>query len=138
MRKFILAVVFCSMVSVANADVIKLSEYLDKLPPMKQGIAFSLADSKLNYLSTIEIAKWKFLSLEGGYAGAAENSGNKVVAVLSTNIANAKKLGIEIPIVDLLDVNVGFYAGYGSINGVALGDSELDYGISATLLTLKW
>ena len=79
-----------------QAEPIKLNDITEKLPPLKQGFAWSLNDNKLNYLSTIEIAKWKFISFELGYAGRAENTGDKIIGVISTNLINAEKIGVEI------------------------------------------
>ena len=137
MKKLVIMFLLLGVCGFANAESLKLSEILEKFP-LKQGVAWSLVDDELNYLSTVEVAKWKILSLELGYAGAAENTGHKAIAVLSTSLLNAKKLGIDVPILNLIDLNVGLYAGYGSINGQALGDSELDAGVSATLLSIKW
>lgn len=110
-----------------------------KLPPLKQGIAWSLADSKLNYLSTIEVLTWKGLNLEVGYAGRAENTGDKAVAVVSYEIAKLKDFGVTVPILDLIEFNFGAYAGYGRIENInSLDDSEFDYGLSATILNLKF
>ena len=100
---------------------------------MKQGIGFSLVDSKVNYLTTTDIALWKGLSLEGGY-----NSKGKVVAVVSADLLNLKKLGVTVPILDLIDLRVGLYGGYGNINIEKVSKAEWDAGISATAITVKF
>ena len=100
---------------------------------LKSGIGYSVADSKVNFLSTIEVAKWKQITLEAGYAGSAENTQDKVVAVVSYPLV---KLGdyVELPVLDLIECNLGAYVGYGRLTG----SNELDYGISATFLNIKF
>ena len=121
------------------AEPLKIGDVMEKLPELKQGVAYSLADSKLNYLSTIEALTWKGVSLELGYAGAAENTGNKIVAVVSYPIVSLKELGVTMPILDLVEFNAGVYAGYGRIESISqLQDSEFDYGLSLTAISLKW
>ena len=106
---------------------------LSKLPPLKQGLAFSLADSKLNYLSTLEVAKWDKFKLEAGYAGQAKETGDKAVAVLSYDLFKADKY-IQWPIVKYVTFSPGLYVGLGRITG----SNEFDYGISATVLDIKF
>lgn len=109
-------------------STIDISTILEKLPGMKQGIAYSLDDSKIKYLSTIEVASWKGVTLEGGYA-----SDNALVGVLSYNLIKAKDY-IKLPILDLLELNVGTYIGYKRLGG----GNEFDYGVSATMLNVKF
>lgn len=131
----IIALGFCSKV---YSDEIKIIDVVKDIP-LKQGIAFSLEDSELNYLSTIEIAKWKNITLEAGYAGAAEETEHKIVGVLSYPLLKLSDY-IEIPILNLLELNLGVYGGYGRVNLVDSGDNdnEWDYGVSATLINLKF
>lgn len=115
----------------ARADV-SLMETLEKIPALKQGIAYSMQDHDFSYLSTIELASWKGFTLEAGYS-----SSDKIVGVISYPILKLKDLGITLPILDLLECNLGFFAGYGRIENLK-DVGEADYGISATLLRLKW
>lgn len=142
MRKFLLGITlsFC-MTGVAFAEDLSIRDVLAKVPALKQGIAYSLADNKLNYLSTFEVLKWKGLTLEAGYAGRADQTGDKAVAVLSYNVAKLKDFGVEVPILDLVELNVGAYAGFGRVqlnDGMGDGNNELDYGLSATLISVKF
>lgn len=137
-KKLFIAVVLIGLCSTANAEL-NLREVADKIPALKQGIAFSLADNKLNYLSTIEIASWKGVTLEGGYAAAAENTGHKIVGVISYPILNLKNMGVTLPVLDLVELNIGAYAGFGRLESInQLDDSEFDYGLSATLIKVKF
>ena len=116
-------------------DIAGLSiiDTVKKIPGLKQGIGFSLIENEVNYLTTMELATWKGFALEGGF-----NSKDKLVVVISASLINLKKLGVTIPILDLVDLRIGLYGGHGSINTKALGDSEWDAGISATLISLKF
>lgn len=109
------------------------------IPDMKQGIAWSLQDNEINYLSTVEVAKFKNVSLELGYSGRAKNSGDKIAAVLSYPIVKLKDLGVDMPIIDLIELNVGAYAAVGRVQLEDTdGGNEWDAGLSATLINLKF
>lgn len=123
MKKLILIMALLLIIPViANAEV-----------EWKSGVGFSVIDNKTNILSTIEVAKWKEITLEAGYAGDAENTQNKVVAVVSYPILKLKDY-VDLPIVDLIEFNAGIYAGYGRL----FGSDELDFGVSATILNIKF
>lgn len=111
---------------------INLSETLNKLPALKQGVAYSILDNDFNYLSTLEVAKWKGFTLEGGYS-----SKDKAVIVVSYEILKLKDI-IDLPILNLVEFNLGLYGGYGRINMQALDKSEWDGGISLTLISVKF
>lgn len=121
----------------AKAEEINLHEQISKIPALKQGVAYSISDSNFNYLSTLDVFSWKNFSLEGGYAGNADNTGHKLVAVISYNLLNLKdKTGF--PILNHVEFRPGFWVGYGSINGASLSDGEFDFGLSATVVSLKF
>lgn len=123
----------------AQAEI-NLNETIGKLPALKQGIAYSLVDNKINYLSTVEIVKYKGFALEAGYAGKADETGHKAVAVASYQVAKLKDMGVDIPVIDLLEFNVGYYVGVGRIQftGDTGNDNEIDHGVSATLINIKF
>jgi len=99
----------------------------------KSGVGYSIADSKMNFLSTVELAKWKELTIEGGYAGSQENTQDKLIAVISYPLIKAGQY-IDLPILDLVECNLGVYGGFGRLTG----SNEFDYGISATFLNIKF
>lgn len=115
-------------------------DFIQQLPSMKQGLAYSIEDHAFNYLSTAEIIKWKGFALEAGYAGRAKETGDKIVGVLSYQLARLKDYGVTLPILDLVEFNVGAYAGYGrvQITGDKSNDNEFDYGVALTLLNVKF
>lgn len=108
------------------------------VPPLKAGVGYSLVDSGINNLFTIEALKWKFLNLEVGYAGDSDSTDHKGVVALTTNLLNLEKLGVTVPLAKIIDVNLGIYAGVGRINVKDWDESELDYGLSCTLVNLHF
>jgi len=134
MKKLVLGLMaVLLMVGIACADELAIGDMLKKIPAMKQGIAYSFYDNDICYLSTIEVLKFKGVSLEAGY-----DSKDKAVAVLSYELLNLKKMGVEIPILDLISFQPGIFAGWGSINTQELDRSEFDWGISATILSVHF
>ena len=121
------------IVKPALADELSLTEQLQKLPALKQGIAFSLIDNKVSYLSTIECLNWKGITLEAGYS-----SKDKIVGVISYQLLKLKDLGVNVPILDLVEFNLGLYGGWGRLDIQDLDSSEWDAGASITLLNIKW
>ena len=141
-RKLLLISYLVLMCSVARADDFSVIDGLKKLPGMKQGIAYSVLDSKINYLTTIEAFQWAIFSGEVGYAGDSDATDYKLVGVISTSVINLKQLGVNIPILDLLDFRLGVYAGVGGINlgdGPDMrGNNQFDWGASLTAITVKF
>ena len=141
MRKFSLLVGLMLVCGIARAEL-SVTETMSKMPGLNQGIGFSLIDNRINYLTTLDIVSWKGITLEAGYAGSAKNTGDKAIVALSYNLWNAKESGVTLPILDLIDVRLGAYAGYGRIQigseDTRDGGNELDAGLSATALRIKW
>lgn len=130
MKKLVLVLALIGAIcGTAYADI--------KLPPMKAGIAYSIMDNKFNHIETLDVAKWKFLALELGYAGDADRTNHKAVAVVSASILKLKDY-IELPILDLVEFRPGIYAGLGNIDVGDLNESEFDWGLSCTVLNIKF
>ena len=104
---------------------------IDKLD-LKQGVAYSVVDNKVNYLSTAKVAEKDKFALEIGYAGSRNDTGHKIVGVISYDVLELKKY-IDIPILDLIKIRAGIYGGYGRLTG----SNEFDAGISATLISFQ-
>lgn len=131
MQKFSLAVIL----AVAILGVTPV--FAMTLPEPQAGLAFSLADNKLNHMETIEIVKWKGLSLSGGYMGDADATDHKLVASVNYDVLSLTKY-VEWPISKYVTCKPGIYAGFGGINGHRIMESELDWGLSLTMLQIKW
>lgn len=123
-------------------QTLSIIDNLKAIPGIKQGVAYSALDNKFNYMATIEVFQKSIFSLEVGYAGDADATDYKLVGVISTSLLNLKQLGMNVPILDLLDFRLGIYAGVGGINvgdsPSMRGNNEFDWGASLTAITLKF
>lgn len=137
MKRLLVMLMLVGITSTASAKSLDISEKIKDIP-LKQGIAFSLVENKVNYLSTLELMNWKGLTLEAGYAGS-EEPGHKLVGVISYPILKLDKY-IDTPILDLLELNLGIWGGIADVS--LIGDfyehNETDWGISATLMSFKF
>jgi len=135
MKKLLfVALVVCAifaLCSAAYADI-DITDTLSKIPSLKQGIAYSITESDFSYLSTFEIANYKGFALEAGYSQK-----NKLVGVISYELVNAKKLGITLPVLDLIDCRVGLWAGYSGIK-LDNDNAAFEWGPSVTLINVKF
>lgn len=128
------------VVFASDAKAIDIGDNLEALPAVNQGVAFSLEDSKFNYLTTIDIVKCKNATIELGAAYDAEETGVKAVAVFSYDFGKLEDLGVKVPVLKELGFKPGIYGGYGRIEGCHDGscDAEFDWGVTATVLSLKF
>lgn len=118
---------------IAFADSLSIGETLQKLPGMKQGIGYSFKDSDIDYLTTLEVFSFKGFSLEAGYS-----TKDVALGVISFNLLKLKDLGVTLPILDLIEIRPGVYAGYSRINLNQPDTSKFDFGASLTLITVKF
>lgn len=130
----IMLVLVCLLIlpNLAKAET-SVFDVIASIPALKQGVAFSLADNNINYLSTVDLVKWKGFALEGGYAGAAKNTGDKLVAVVSYDLLTLKGK-TTIPVLEWLEFRPGVWAGVGRIGG----SNEIDFGVSATVISFDF
>lgn len=135
-----LTLIFGLTTQAIAAESLSVGSILDKFP-LKQGIAYSITDSGFNYLSTIEVLDYKGFTYEVGYAGR-EGTGDKFVNVISYPIVKLQDLGVNVPILELVELNMGLWAGYGNINLSDAfedsGNNEFEWGVSATMLQVKF
>ena len=139
MKKLILvlvAVFVMASVAFAQEEGISITDQLKKLPALKQGVAYSFLEHGVSYLTTMQVASWKVLGFEVGYS-----STDKAVAVVSCDLLKLKDLGVNLPVLDLIDFKVGLYGGVGRIAlgpGNAKENNEWDFGASLTLISLNF
>ena len=137
-KRLIFVVLIALGATIASAEPLSLTDALQKIPALKQGVAYSLEDSKLNYLSTVDVMKWKGFNLEAGVAADAEETDWKAVAVLSYELLKLKKY-VDLPILDLVEFRPGIYAGLGRIEGFQRGlEAEGDFGLSLSVISVKF
>ena len=134
MRKVICLVVALMFVgSMAFAGELSIGDTISKIPGLKQGVGFSFKDHDFDYLTTIELAKFKGVSLEAGYSAKDE-----AIGVASYQIAKLSDYGVDLPILDLIDLNLGGYVGYGRVSVSKPISPRFDYGMSLTLIKVKF
>ena len=124
-----LAGLFLMMTTMATAEPLDLGDALEKLPPLKQGIMYEIKDNQITYLSTLEVASWKNITLELGYSPTT-----KIIGVISYPILKLKDLGVNLPILDLVEFNLGAGIGVDKI----FGDNQAKYGLTLTLIKFKF
>lgn len=133
MKKMLAVLAVCfAMFGNCYAESLSIGEQIKKIPGLKQGVAYSLAEHNFSYLSTIEVLKWKGISAEVGYS-----SKDKLVGVVSYELLKLKDLGVTVPILDLVSFQPGVFFGAGRLNKY-IDNSETDYGISATIISIHW
>lgn len=136
-KKFLVLFALASICTVAKADNLSIGEIIHKIPAVNTGVAYSIMDSKFNYLSTIKVAQFgRYVNLEAGYAGDAENTGHKLVGVLSVNLIESGY--VHFPILKYFQFCPGIYIGAGNINIKDVRESEVDYGVSATFFKVNF
>lgn len=138
MKKFLslIAVILMSSCQV-YAEPLNLGDQLSKIPDLNTGFAYSLVDNSFNVSTTIDVAKFgKYVNLEVGYAGAAEQTNHKAILGISTNLITAGS--VDYPILKYIDIKPLVWVGYGNLNFKELGESEFDYGVGTSIFKLKF
>jgi len=123
------AVISLLFVGTSVAGSLDISDTLSKIPSLKQGAMYDLAGDDILYLSTMQIVSYKNIALEGGYA-----SDDKIVAVVSYPVISLKDFGVAVPIVELIELNVGFGIGVRDIGS----KNEFAYGPTVTLINVNF
>jgi len=105
-------------------NYINLVDIIKKIPDLKAGVGYSFVDNDVKDLYTTEIIAKDGFALEGGYTNS--------FAIIAGSYKLLKLADyIDLPILDLIEANIGLYGG---INA----DLEGDYGASATFLNVKF
>lgn len=142
MKRMLLLIAILLIPTILRAEAVKITDITSKLPAFNQGMAYDVVDNQFNYLSTIDVVSWKALTLEAGYAGLfstsnPENTGNKLVGVLSVKLLDLSGV-VNFPILDKVVFRPGIWFGAGNIGKTDIDSSETSWGVSATVLSLKF
>lgn len=123
-----------SVVSPSTSPIIDVGGIFSKIPTIKSGLAYDIEGSTFDNISTVEILnKWGF-SLSGGYS-----TSDKIVAALDYDIGGLQRFGINVPILDLIDLRVGAYVGMGNISTSNGEDrNKVAWGPEITIVSLKF
>ena len=98
---------------------------------------YSVPEHLLRYISTAQVLEYKGFSLEIGYSQTAS-----LIGVVSFQLLNLKKLGVNVPIIDLIECNIGYGVGISKISTAGAGEdnerNKLQHGPTVTLINLKF
>jgi hypothetical protein len=130
-KRTLVVLALIGICSVAGADPIDIPGVIKKLPSLKQGVAWSVAEKDFNYITTASLIDWEALSLEAGYS-----TSDKAVAVVSFDLLKLEKY-VELPILKDIKFRIGYYVGYGGID-IANTEAKLDHGVSLTAFEVKF
>lgn len=97
----------------------------------QNGVGYAIKSKGVNYISTVDVASWKALSLEAGYTAQTDPIDNAAIVLLSLKLLDMKDV-IKFPILD----QISFRPGIGvAIGPISKGDAKTD--ILATLSVIS-
>ncbi len=135
-KALVLAVAVFSFIGIGKsyADAVPVTPVavvntLQSIPQAKQGAMYVPVSQQIDYISTWQIVTKSNFSLEAGYLAAGG-----LCAVVSYDIGGLKDLGVTVPILTLIDLNVGFATGMQFIGSQNKGIA----GPSITLIQTKF
>ena len=114
-----------------------ISNLIAKVPNNKPGVFYDLYSSKFCYYHSFVFAnKW---NTDFELGGADDKSA--ILLGASYDVANFKKLGVTLPVLNLIDVHIGGACGWQKVDvqgGQNDGKNKFIYGITASLITLSF
>lgn len=119
----------------AQPDVVTqnpIVEFFKKMPGMRPGVMYNYKDSDVSFLYTAILAEKGIFAIEGGYS-----TSDDLVGVISFKLVALKDLGIDLPILDLIEFRPGYAVGTSRI-GSGGGNCEFVHGATATIINIKW
>ena len=114
---------------VVEAKEIVVKDVIDKMPNLRQGIAYSVPDGTFRPSTSVELIKKWGVSLEAGYIGEDVAAG-----FISYNLGALEKFA-EVPILQYVDLSVSTYYGFERINKLKSGE---DWGFSVRILEIDF
>ena len=115
-----------SLIVVKCARAEGISDLISKFPITNAGIYYNINDSEFEFISTFKALGYRGFNLNIGYA-----TPESLVANIGYDILRFEKLGIDIPILKDLVIDVGWAVGWEE----PLNDREFNNGPN---ITLKW
>jgi len=115
--------------SLASQTPVDVTNWLEVLPNLKQGIVYSISDSEIKYCSTTALLVTDYVNIELG----AVPLDNEIILALTYEVVKLKDY-VSIPLLDLIELNIGGYVGCKNF----LDDNEYDAGLSATAINIKF
>ena len=118
----------------AQVDVGNL---FSKLPNLKQGAAYDVKSGNATFISTAELLNYAGFSLSAGYS-----TSSAIVGSLDYDIGGLSKLGINVPILSMVDLRIGMMVGMSDISTATTGGSaernKLCWGPELTIVSVKF
>lgn len=137
MKKFICLISFMLMAALAHAEPVKWIDF-KQFPDVKTGVAYSLENFSINHTETVEIATWKALSLNAGYAGDGDSVDHKFIGTLSVDLLKVGDF-IKFPILDKVIIQPFGWFGVGKIDFKnMMEDSETDAGVGVYIAQVRF
>ncbi len=122
------------MTAPAPQPAISVTEVFSRIPNLKQGVAYDIEGSTFDYFTTVEILDYAGFSLSGGYS-----TSDKIVASLDYDLLNLKKIGVNTPLLDLIDLRIGAYVGIGNISTSNGEDrNKVAWGPEVTIVSVRF
>ncbi len=132
----ILALILLPSLSRAQATPVSISDILSKVT-MHEAVGFDINSKNAVSYTSADLIDWKDLSLSAGYG-----TSSAVVASIDYDIGGLAKLGLNVPILNLIDLRVGFMVGLSDISTASSsGSAERNkflYGPEITIVSTKF
>lgn len=122
------------VVTAPPQSTLNVSDVFQKLPGLKQGVAYNINGKGVDYFTTVEIADFKNFCLSAGYSTTSN-----LVASLDYNLGGLKRFGINVPLLNIIELHLGFYVGVGNISSSnGDGRNKFAWGPELTLINVKF
>lgn len=125
LKKIVLVVIgLVFMSGIAFADAVSFTDYINKIPALldklpegltlREGVGWDFINGEADLLSTVKLVNWKGFALEVGHATTLERptDKNKVAGAITHELMNLKDKGVNIPVLDKIQFDIGGYATY--------------------------
>ena len=143
-RKIVIGLIWAVMISLttglvaglSNADELGIRDTLAKIPALKSGVAFNVLDSEWEYTETLNLLQYKGFNLDAGYT-----TKDKAIGAITYELLNLKDLGVTVPVLDLIKIEPGIYAGLGRVaigQGNAKDNNEFSFGTIINFIDIKF
>jgi hypothetical protein len=89
-----------------TASTVQIVDTLKAVPQAKQGLMWAPGSQEVAYIATWQLLEYQKFAVEGGYLGAGG-----LIGVLSYDVGGLKDLGVKMPILELVEFNIGYGLG---------------------------
>ena len=145
MVKYLCGLVICVlflMGTTVSADPIDLGIEKLNLPELNEGLVYSAKNQKVENALTLTLlekqTKIGKFALDVGYVIE-----NEPIVAIMYELGSLKQFGVDLPLMEYLDIAIGPYAGY-EFNVYKSNDDDnewedaLDYGVTCRIISVKF